>query len=221
MRNFEDARDRGGRRRAPNSPRRPRVSKDPGERRQEIIETAMELLGENGYDNVSIQDITDRMHVSPGLCYRYFKSKSEIFAAASEYNAMKMVDQLSVSVSQDIPAIGKLKLVINRIYEFAMGHHDIEMRYSEGEDLRAIYLDRVAKQWSGVMLPILQQGVEEGVFHCKDATVAARFLIFGLVHTFHQETPGKNAEEHRNSFLDFTYDMFSKVLGVPAEEFLK
>lgn len=219
MRNFEDARDRGGRHRAPNSPRRPRVSKDPGERRQEIIETAMELLGENGYDNVSIQDITDRMHVSPGLCYRYFKSKTEIFAAASEYYAMKMVEQLSISVSQDISVIEKLKLVINRIYEFAMGHHDFEMRYSEGEDIRAIYLDKVAKQWSGVMIPILQQGVNEGVFHCKDITAAAQFLIFGLVHTFHQEMPVRNAEEHMASFLDFTYDMFSKVLGVPAEKF--
>lgn len=218
MRNFEDARDRG-RHRAPNSPHRPRVSKDPEERRQEIIETAMELLGEKGYDNVNIQDISDRMNVSPGLCYRYFKSKTEIFAAASEYYAMKMVEQLTISVSQDIPVIEKLKLVINRIYEFAMGHHDFEGRYREGEDIRAIYLDKVAKQWSGVILPIIQQGVSEGVFHCQNMAAAARFLIFGLVHTFHQEIPVRNIEEYMSSYLDFAYEMFSKVLEVPVKEF--
>lgn len=52
MKHSEEFDNRGRRslRRAPNSPRRTRISKEPEERRQEIIETALELLAEKGYD---------------------------------------------------------------------------------------------------------------------------------------------------------------------------
>lgn len=61
-----------------------RVSKAPQVRRQEIIETALSLFGEKGYEQTSMQDISQRMQVSQGLCYRYFQSKEEIYAAALE-----------------------------------------------------------------------------------------------------------------------------------------
>ncbi|WP_125142721.1 TetR/AcrR family transcriptional regulator [Clostridium transplantifaecale] len=218
MRYSDDPGDRGVRR-ARNSPRSPRVSKDPGERKQEIIETALELLAEKGYHDLNVQDITDRMNVSPGLCYRYFKSKTDIFAAASEFYAMKMVEQVKLPLSQEISVTEKLKLVINRIFDFTKKHKEFESRYSEGEDIRAIYLDHVAEQWALILLPVIDQGVKEAVFHCVDAAAATRFLIFGLVHTFHRNIPAQNTEAYMTSYLDFTHEMFSRVLGVPADSF--
>ncbi len=206
-------------RRARNSPRRPRISKEPEERRREIIETALELLAEKGYDNMTVQDIMDRMNVSPGLCYRYFKSKTEIFSAASEYYAMKMAEQLEVPISKEMPAAEKLELVIKRIFEFAMSHRDFESRYNEGEDIRAIYIDNVAEQWVSVITPIIEQGADEKAFNVDDASAAARFLIFGLVHTFHHKIPPVNTGDYMASFLDFTYDMFARVLGISRDSF--
>lgn len=63
-----------------------RVIKDPEVRKQEILETAMKLFHEKGYDATSIADIAKAMNVVPGLCYRYFSSKKEIFdMAVKEY----------------------------------------------------------------------------------------------------------------------------------------
>lgn len=59
-----------------------RVTKDPEIRRQEIIDTAIRLFIEKGYEQTSMLDITKSINVSPGLCYRYFKSKEEIYQAA-------------------------------------------------------------------------------------------------------------------------------------------
>lgn len=221
MKQADDSESKGKQpeRRARNSPRRPRITKEPEERRQEIIETALELLSEKGYDNMTVQDITDRMNVSPGLCYRYFKSKTEIFSAASEYYAMKMVEQLKVPISKDIPVIEKLELVIERIFEFSMSHHDFESRYNEGEDIRAIYTDNVAEQCAAVILPIIEQGVKEEVFESSNPTETAHFLIFGLVHTFHQTMPAENAKDYMISYLDFIHDMFTRVLSLPAGSF--
>lgn len=213
MRQSDDLTDRG-RRRARNSPRRPRITKEPEERRQEIIETALELLAEKGYEDLNVQDITDKMNVSPGLCYRYFKSKTEIFAAASEHYAVKMVEQLRAPLSKEMPAIEKIDLVISHIFQFVLNHQGFEARYSEAEDIRAIYLDNVAKQLSAVLFPVVEQGINEKTFHCKKVAAATHFLIFGLVHTFHQEIPADDIENYMDGFLEFTHDMFSQVLGI-------
>lgn len=217
MSETEDKRDRE-RRRAPNSPRRQRITKEPEARRQEIIETALALLEEKGYDNLNVQDITERMNVSPGLCYRYFKSKTDIFAAAAEYYAVKMAEQLAIPFPADLTAAEKLETMISRIFRFTMDHREFEF-HGGGGDLRAVYLDKVAGQWCGLMLPVIKQGIDEGQFRCGDPDAATHFLLYGLIHTFHRRTPGTKAEDYMASFLNFTYDMFSRVLGLPEGTF--
>ena len=65
----------------------PRITKEPAERRQEIIDTAMRLFYEKGYERTSITDIAREMGVAQGLCYRYFASKESIFDTALEQYA--------------------------------------------------------------------------------------------------------------------------------------
>ena len=52
-----------------------RISKEPEERKQEILETAMKLFAQNGFEKTSISDIAREIGVAQGLCYRYFPSK--------------------------------------------------------------------------------------------------------------------------------------------------
>ncbi|MFA9464860.1 MAG: TetR/AcrR family transcriptional regulator [Velocimicrobium sp.] len=197
--------------------RKIRISKEPDERRQEIVETALKLFSEKGYENTTIQDIAERMNVSPGLCYRYFKSKTEIFAATSEYYAIQAVEQMKIPMLQDIPAIEKLNLVINRMFDFSVNHHEFEGRYKEGSSIRAILLDDVSNQWVAVMIPIIEQGLKENTFHCNNVPRTAQFLISGLIHTFHEGMPAENVKEYMQSFFDFTQDMLVRVLGIKVD----
>lgn len=59
-----------------------RITKKPETRRQEIIDAAICLFVEKGYEHTSMLDITKSINVSQGLCYRYFKSKEEIYQEA-------------------------------------------------------------------------------------------------------------------------------------------
>ena len=49
----------------------PRITKDPTERRQEILDTALKLFWEKGYEKTSMTEIAQAMQVAQGLCYRY------------------------------------------------------------------------------------------------------------------------------------------------------
>ena len=46
--------------------------------KKRIIEAALELINENGYDNVSIDEITRHAGVSKGAFYIHFKSKEDL-----------------------------------------------------------------------------------------------------------------------------------------------
>ena len=54
---------------------RVRIIKDPEERKQEIIEAALHLFSQKGYEHTTIQDIAKYLNISQGLCYRYFNLK--------------------------------------------------------------------------------------------------------------------------------------------------
>lgn len=207
------------RKKAPNSPSRPRISKEPDARRQEIIETALALLKEKGYANMTVQDITERMNVSPGLCYRYFKSKTAILTAVSKFYALQMLAHLEAPMPKELPALEKLALSLQRMYDFTKMHYEFEARYNEGPEFRAIYLDTVASRWAALLLPILTQGVKEGRFNCqiKALPATAKFLTFGLIHTFHDNTAANNHQSYLDDFLKFSQVMFAEVLGFPVK----
>ena len=61
-----------------------RISKPPEVRRQELLNTAMELFTQKGYEETSMGDIAKAAGVAQGLCYRYFDSKQKLFQEAMD-----------------------------------------------------------------------------------------------------------------------------------------
>lgn len=59
-----------------------RISKEPEIRKQEIIDVAMKVFAEKGYEATSMKDIASAAHVVPGLCYHYFQNKQELYQTA-------------------------------------------------------------------------------------------------------------------------------------------
>jgi AcrR family transcriptional regulator len=50
-------------------------------RRERVLEAAMELAGEGGYDAVQMRDVAARAQVALGTIYRYFSSKDHLLSA--------------------------------------------------------------------------------------------------------------------------------------------
>ena len=80
-----------------------RTIKSVEERRQEILDGAMKLFSEKGYDKTSISDIATYLGISQGLCYRYFKLKEEIFEIViDEYSKTIDDEMIKVITSSDL-----------------------------------------------------------------------------------------------------------------------
>lgn len=75
-----------------------RVSKASEERRQEILDAAMRVFYEKGYEKTSISDIALKLGVAQGLIYRYFKSKEALFDGALENYAGRLAEQMGEAI---------------------------------------------------------------------------------------------------------------------------
>ena len=52
------------------------------ERRDRVIDAAMQLAAEGGYDAVQMRDVATKADVALGTVYRYFGSKDPLLAAS-------------------------------------------------------------------------------------------------------------------------------------------
>ena len=68
------------RRRTPHAPRRARA--ETAARRRRLLEAAVELATEGGYDAVQMRDVAARAQVALGTLYRHYSSKDQLLLAA-------------------------------------------------------------------------------------------------------------------------------------------
>lgn len=69
--------------------RKPKVVED---RRDQILEAALEVFAAKGFDRATNKDIAQAAGITPGLIYHYFRSKKELLLAAMEkYSPLKVI----------------------------------------------------------------------------------------------------------------------------------
>ena len=91
--------------------------------RKLLREALMELILEEGYDAISIQDITDKANLGRATFYLHFKDKDELLLDVMDQfmdNFLEQVPQFSQSQwrLEDTKAIAKL-------FDFAADHYDL------------------------------------------------------------------------------------------------
>ncbi len=87
-----------------------------------ILDAARELFVAEGFQNVSIRKIAERIEYSPAAIYGYFPSKDDIFFALAEEGFRLLGDPQAVGhdpLLQDAPSIERVRALFWRLYEFS------------------------------------------------------------------------------------------------------
>jgi AcrR family transcriptional regulator len=90
--------------------------------RRAILDAARELFVAEGFQNVSIRKIAERIEYSPAAIYGYFPSKDDIFFSLAEEGFRLLGDPASVRqdpVLKDAPPLDRIRAVFWRLYEFS------------------------------------------------------------------------------------------------------
>lgn len=98
----------------------------PDQRKKSILQTALQLIAENGYESVSMRQVAKEEGISEVILYRYFRNKAKVLEEIFKHyvpivtkSFQEFLDSIKAMVTDltiSLPLIGRLYL--NRIQEF-------------------------------------------------------------------------------------------------------
>lgn len=182
-----------------------RVSKASEERRQEILDAAMRVFYDKGYEKASISDIALKIGVAQGLIYRYFKSKEALFARALDYYAGCLAEEMGREISNDKTALRDKILNAPSFYHI----EDDDSYYYKllsGPDSKGIYQQlslRVAERLVPVVRDAIAADMEKGRLNCvEDPETVAAFCVYGQLGVlFREDLSGSQKVERIRKFV--------------------
>jgi AcrR family transcriptional regulator len=115
------------------TPQHSRLAAD--ERREQLIQMGLEMLGQRSYDQISITELARAAGISKGLLYHYFPTKADFVIAVLQHSREQLDERLGFDASLD-PAVAidaSLDAYLSYAEEHAAGFLAV-IRARSGED---------------------------------------------------------------------------------------
>ena len=163
-----------------------RQERDREQVRRGILAAAQELFVAEGYRNVSIRKIAEKVEYSPAALYSYFPSKDDLFFALAEEGFRKLFEftnEPEVTAGEPLAAIRHGFL---RYYQFSRAH-------PEYFDL--MFVDRtvpkISHEWERFgfveqmideVRAVIKRGIGQGVFPAGTNPDVAFHILWAAIH---------------------------------------
>lgn len=160
-----------------------RISKPPEIRRQELLEVAMELFTQRGYEETSMGDIAKTAGVAQGLCYRYFDSKQKLFQEAMEqYVRACCTDFLPVIHDRSKTIRERLEIMAQAILD--SDQHSKYSAFYHRPDHHVLH-EELSLRICRFLLPHVTQELsaacDAGELHLRYPEITASYLLHGQI----------------------------------------
>jgi TetR/AcrR family transcriptional repressor of nem operon len=202
-------------------------------RRNEILDVVQQLVYTKGYEQMTIQDILDDLHISKGAFYHYFDSKGALLEALVERMIVVEVEPLLTPVVQDphLTALEKL----NRYFDTAIRWKTANKAFmlellrvwlgDENAIVRQKLFAMTVRRITPLLADIIRQGVREGVFNTCYPDQVCQVIIYilqGLSDTIIELLLSSEAnrdaariESGITLYTEALTDALERILGTP------
>jgi len=151
--------------------------------RQAILDTALEMGLREGFDEVSIRKITQKMKYSTGVVYHHFKERQEIIDAIEQAETLRLNALISATQDDTKDVLENMEVTFYRVTRLA---------YEQPELYNLIVLRKYRRKaaekprWIGFLSGQLKAGMDSGLIREMDPDRAAfsvwsSFLGFNLM----------------------------------------
>lgn len=167
-----------------------RVSKEPEVRKQEIIDAAMRVFAEKGYEAASMKDIAGAADVVAGLCYHYFHSKQELYETAVTQYAQECSEAFISVFKQTHLTLEEVLALLEKI----LLNQAPEYKYKEFFDKEGneFFHKQLELYMSKAVFPYMHHYLnclaERGDIPCEHTNLLAHFLWAGQLAVVSDET---------------------------------
>ena len=194
--------------------------KEPEIRRTEIMDAAMILFMEKGYNNTTTQDIVDKVNISRGLLYYHFKNKEDIlYCLVERYSERLLKDIYSIVYDEDKTAIEKIRSFIDITIISSQNITAEDMALQKTVELKEnqYMIDnlshKLVEKLTVYFEKIINQGIEEKNFSVKYPTETAEFLMTAYVFVSNKMSIKCSKKEPVNNYLNAFKTMLEQSLN--------
>ena len=166
--------------------------------REKLIEVARQLFAHKGVENTTMNDIASASEKGRRTIYTYFKSKRDIYNAVVKNESELIVERLSNIPAQSLSPEEKLMNFIfvrfDAIKELVTRNGSLRAGFFR--DVRKVERARrgTLNQECSILMEILSEGVDKGVFSIKHIDKTAKVMLLCL--------QGMDVPYVRDSFAD-------------------
>ncbi len=152
-----------------------------GEKRQQILDSAVAVFAEKGFYNAKVTDIAHKAGVAHGTVYLYFQTKEDILIQIFE----ELVNYIFTEVGTEHNAVAKLRRLISIQMQMVETNPELTelMLLEARQSSKFILSSAISKigDYCDKIEGILKEGIEEGLVRPDlDLTVASTMLYSGI-----------------------------------------
>jgi AcrR family transcriptional regulator len=159
--------------------------------RERILEVALRLFREIGYQKTTVADIAKVLRMSPANVYRFFDSKKAIHEGVARSLMGEVEDAAQAIATRPGLAAGRLRELMTTIHrmnsERYVGnsklHEMVEIAMEEDWDVCVAHIECC----TGIIGEVIAQGVASGEFEAPDLPLAALCTCTGMIRFFHPQ----------------------------------
>lgn len=197
--------------------------KDSSKTRNKILEAAIRLFAENGFNGTTTKQIAEEAGVNEALIFRYFSTKRELYGAIIE---RKIEEEPGIEMPIEAHRETRndeliFKSVGLRMFECVENDHTfVRLLYFsalEGHELSDMFFDTYVEYVRMMLSDYIEQRVSEGAFKNINPLLAARAFIgmvvnYIIVQELFKEKKKKkiNKEEVVETFVRIFLDGIKK-----------
>lgn len=193
-----------------------RVTKDPKTRRKEFTEAARDLFMEKGFDQTSVSDITDKVGMSHGAFFYYFKSKNDVMKAVIADNLDYWKDFITNLVTDErINPLEKMQTILRMSIESQNAKENINEFFQK--ESNAVMYQEHRKKSREIIIPLItqvvEQGINEGIFNVEYPKETVEYVSYILENLGDSLKASKSKEEYIRKILALEI-VLSKIAGI-------
>jgi AcrR family transcriptional regulator len=198
-------------------PSAPKFRRRSDARPDEILDAALIVFGEKGFDPARMDDIAAEAGVSKGALYLYFESKEAVLKGLIEREVAPVAARLGALAAggADDPE-GTLRLIIKTAVTltqapaFAATPRVVLSVAARFPEIGRYYREHVVEVGLSAIETLIETGVAHGAFRAIDAAAAAR-MVMGpvLLKALHVHilggAPDKDAQARAEALIDILF----------------
>ena len=179
-------------------------------RKQELLQIAYRMFITRGYENTSVDEIIEEAGIAKGTYYYHFPSKEQTLEQVIDMMLDAQEEHARAVMAADMPIPQK---VVGVIASFRPDASETTITDALHAPENIVMHDKTERKLRERIVPIIselvEQGIEEGIFNCKDIPERVKIIIILASELF-------DAEGFTQTDVKVFVDVIESILGAKS-----